>query len=496
MKTCIKTIGLNLIALILFSVLFQNCTQPEKVVADFEWTTSSEDARALFLEGLKLVDVNDNTSSRDYFNQAIELDPDFAMAYIFRSFSSGSNEEFVNDTKKGMSLAEKCTEGEKKLIAVSETYLTNENDKRLSLLKEMTTMFPESARAWLNLGFAFEGRDERLDARNAFQKSIELDPNWVGGYVGLGTSYLFNSPTDFEKAKTNLSKAVDLDPKIGFSQINLGDAHRAMDNLDEAKNCYSKAMELNPKDFVAYSKRGHVNTFLGNMEEARKDFAASDKINPYGLNQFSAYTYLYAGDPDASLAALEKQAQQYDSLDLDDSRKLGGKWGCVNSCILIALHHNKPDHFAKLKPLRTELDAASTASLDSEDAQRQRDSRNARHDALEAAMLGDFQTAVAKAEEVKTLQSVNMTPTSLYGYNFIMGYIHHRQANYDMAVTHFSKGNPNWVYNKYYLAKSYEAAGQMDKAMPLYKEIAVYNFNGVDYALIRNEVREKVSNSL
>jgi hypothetical protein len=32
------------------------------------------------------------------------------------------------------------------------------------------------------------------------------------------------------------------------------------------------------------------------------------------------------------------------------------------------------------------------------------------------------------------------------------------------------------------------AAGNKDKAEALYKDISTYNFNGIDYALVRNEV--------
>jgi hypothetical protein len=48
--------------------------------------------------------------------------------------------------------------------------------------------------------------------------------------------------------------------------------------------------------------------------------------------------------------------------------------------------------------------------------------------------------------------------------------------------------DPLSVYTKYWLAKSNEAAGNKEKAEALYKDISTYNFNGIDYALVRNEV--------
>jgi hypothetical protein len=44
---------------------------------------------------------------------------------------------------------------------------------------------------------------------------------------------------------------------------------------------------------------------------------------------------------------------------------------------------------------------------------------------------------------------------------------------------------------RHWLAKSNEAAGNKDKAEALYKDISMYNFNGIDYALIRNEVMNR-----
>jgi len=495
MKNHNALLTISWIPLILIAILLQFCgpkEEPKEEATDFEWTTSSEEARTAFNEGVRLLDVGDNSGSRDFFQQALEKDPNFAMAYVYRSYS-GSNEEFVSDTKKAQELAEKSSKGEKLLIELSETYVNDDADGRLALSVAMTDTFPGSARAWLNLGFEYDSRNEITNAEKALSRSIELDPNWAGGYTFLGNLYLFNEPKDFEKAKSNFIKAAKLEPRLAFPQINLGDAYRALDDLENAIKYYSKALEIDSKNFVALSKRGHANSFLGNLEEARQDYSESDKYNPYGLNLFSALSYLYGDDPDASLAALEGQIQQYDDLDIDDSRKTGGKWGCVNSCIMIALHYNKPDHFVKLKPMRTELDAASTSSYDNEQGKNNRAARNAYIDGLEAAMNGDYETAIAKAEENKSHKSSSTGTNRFYNYNFLMGYTYYKQEDYEKALEYFGNGSPNWVYNKYYIAKSYEANGNMDMAMPLYNEIAIYNFNGIGYALIRNEVREKVS---
>ena len=110
---------------------------------------------------------------------------------------------------------------------------------------------------------------------------------------------------------------------------------------------------------------------------------------------------------------------------------------------------------------------------------------------LAAAADGKLDDAKTKAEEIKTtLQPVN-DPTKLQGYEMVMGYISMKEKKYADAAAHFEKTNPNDIYNKYWTAMAYEAAGNKDKSNSLYKEIAAYNFNDVGNALIRNEVKEK-----
>lgn len=46
------------------------------------------------------------------------------------------------------------------------------------------------------------------------------------------------------------------------------------------------------------------------------------------------------------------------------------------------------------------------------------------------------------------------------------------------------------------LAKANKAAGNKDKAMAEYKEVAAYNFNDIRNALVRSEVKKKINNTL
>ena len=68
-----------------------------------------------------------------------------------------------------------------------------------------------------------------------------------------------------------------------------------------------------------------------------------------------------------------------------------------------------------------------------------------------------------------------------------------KEKKYSDALSHFEKANPNSVYTNYFKALANEATGNKDKAIELLKQVSVYNFNGVDYAVIRNEVKKKLA---
>ncbi|MDP4265797.1 MAG: tetratricopeptide repeat protein, partial [Bacteroidota bacterium] len=67
-----------------------------------------------------------------------------------------------------------------------------------------------------------------------------------------------------------------------------------------------------------------------------------------------------------------------------------------------------------------------------------------------------------------------------------------KEKKYTDAISHFEKANPTTIYTKYWQAMANEAAGNKDKAQELFKQVSVYNFNGIDYALVRNEVKKKL----
>lgn len=459
------------------------------------WTTASDEAMKNFKKGLLLSDVGDDYSARAYFDNAIELDPGFAMAYIYRSFSSGSAKEFTNDTKKAMSLIDSVSDGEKLLIKINQTYLENDAARRIEICKKLVELHPECPRALITLGFEYQSRNEEDLARSTFEKAKTLKGDWAGINTSLGYSYVFNTPVDFEKGRDYLKKAADLQPELAFTHINLGDAYRALDDLENAKLEYSKAIEINPEHFISHTKRGHANSFLGNYEDARNDYQVARKYSEYGnqVYDFEAFTYLYEGNPKKCLDWLENQVKTIDNLDMTDERKKAGKYQCYDECAWIAFHFNYSEQLAKYIQARNELNLEIIEDIGTEGQLNQAKADNVFWEGIELALKGDYENAKIKAEANKNFLAYSTSPNKLFNHHLLMGIIHYKQADFEKAIEHFESSFPNLIYNKYFLAKAYEGAGKTDMANKLYQEVSIFNFNNVWYAVVRNEVKEKVA---
>src|SRR5690242_19361206 len=93
--------NLCFVAAVLFG--FAGCkqseTQMETKAAPTELPVNSSSPEAIdaFTQVMEFLDVGNTQQARVYFSKAIELDTNFASAYIFRSGTSPSNEHFRSD---------------------------------------------------------------------------------------------------------------------------------------------------------------------------------------------------------------------------------------------------------------------------------------------------------------------------------------------------------------------------------------------------------------
>lgn len=460
-------------------------------------SSSSNEAIAELVKGLEIQDLGNEQKARPHFEKALELDPNFVSAQMYRSFNSSSPKDWSENRDKFLAMRDKANEGETIMMDIFSAYMENDDLKAVELSKQLVSKYPNSARAYDQLAQAYRTIDDTENARANWKKAIELNPNFIPAISNLGRSYLFSSPKDYAIAQKNMEKVVTLAPESSMAHIDLGDCYRAQDNLDKALEHYTKASNLDPQDEVAFAKMGHANSFLGNFDEARKNYQNARAVSEFGVGFYhdEACTYLYQNDHEKALAFLMESAKEVEKTNAPESNKTIAIRNCIYPSAMIAMHHGKTDQLNEIVELMKMNSEQVAKDVGAKGFTLNEKARMHYFNAMVLASQGNFEEAINEAEMIRAILEPSNDPNKLRNYHRAHTLINYKQENYDAALEHASKLDPDNVYDQYWMAKVNEMVGNTDIAMDMYKEIANHRFNNVGYALIRNEVNETLANA-
>lgn len=458
-------------------------------------TTASDAARAAFVQGEAYLDVGRNDQAREAFRKAVELDPRFTYAWLKLAVAASSPGEFREAMRKATATAEGKSQGEKLLVAVNETYLSADADRRLELAKELVAAYPRSPRARLAHGFALQSLDRHDEARAEFSVAVKLEPNLYAAHAALGFSYLFNEPRDPATAVAHMEHGLELSPREAKAHEAAGDGYRALGDLPGARTAYSRALELDPELSVASLKKGHVNSFLAHFDEARRDYEAGVRgavgANRVSFANYRAFVHLHAGRPDEAIRELRDVAREAAGSDLPADDRFGARVFTLTNAAAIALHHGRTDQAQSILEERARAVRSEAERLGDTDFMRRQEADIRLWNARLALSLGDIGGADRELDLHRELLASDRDPTRLQGYHLVKGLIALAEDRSHRAVRELRQADPEDQYAKFHLALALEGAGRRAESKRLFREVADFNFNSVDYALVRNEALKR-----
>ena len=157
-------------------------------------------------------------------------------------------------------------------IAVLETTLTLIRDTE-NTTQNPTEIAELKVQSHTNLGLAYYQDGNIEEAITAYQKAVQLAPNFADAYGGLGVIYWRSG--DLDAAIRHCQKAIKIAPEnIEFHQ-NLTQIYWQKGMYDRAAIGYRIILELNPLDENALHHLGII--LLSKQEYAMKRFLASKK---------------------------------------------------------------------------------------------------------------------------------------------------------------------------------------------------------------------------
>jgi tetratricopeptide (TPR) repeat protein len=459
-------------------------------------STQSATARAEFLRGVHDFDIERPPQmARQHFDRAIAADPNFALGHLYAAYAAPSVAGYRNHLDEAVRLASNASPAEQLLIRTEQKGLDNDVNGQMALAQQMVQMSPSDPRAYGYLAGVQLNAGRRAEARATLDRATQIDPNFTPSWIQLGNSYLLTEPRDVAKSESYIRRAMALQPDQPFVHDYMGDVYRAENNLPQARAEYTRMIELDPSNAGAYQQRGHVNSFLGNFSEARSDYdravALADPTQKPGFAVYHAYVNVYADDPSAAEAELERIAGSVDAMNIPNA--VGSKIGAYSDIARIALHKGHLDVAQRaVDQLRTLYREQS--AMGRTDAFRRGNEANIDYwEGMLAARRGDFVTARSKAQDMMAQVAQDQSPRKNEGAHELLGMADLLQKNYDAAAGHFAEANPDDIYVAYQRALALEGAGRNAEAQQLFRRVAGWNFNGSDTALVKREAARKVT---
>jgi len=254
-----------------------------------------------------------------YFQQAIEIDPAYALAYAgiadcYISFAVPQymmgitpEAEAINKARAAAQRAVELDEllPEAHLMLGAAFFLTGDAAARRELERTLE-LNPNLAQAHSYYGTALfmEGRHE--EGITEIQRARDLDPlsTFFNSNLGLGFHWLRR----YDEAVAVLQKTIEMDPNFARAHWGLGLVYEQQKGYDEAIAEFQKAEQLSNGGSVALSALGHIYAVTGRRAEA--ELILARLLALYEQNLASPYyiaaVYAGLGDKDQAFAWLER----------------------------------------------------------------------------------------------------------------------------------------------------------------------------------------------
>jgi len=227
--------------------------------------TENVEAYREYLEGIALMPnrkVDDMREAARHFERAIQVDPDYAQAYVALADAYQLLHEYAGGNA-----------GDPARIA---DYL----DRALKLA-------PDLGEAYASRG-SFERDTGKFAASEGdFQRAIVLAPSYASGFQWYGELLVYDLK-DFVRSEQMLRRAVALDPLSPIVQDQLIQPLIAANHLDQARSELVKLQREHPDFAQGYMTQARLGMAQGDLVAALRGLREQQARDPAALNRVRA----------------------------------------------------------------------------------------------------------------------------------------------------------------------------------------------------------------
>jgi len=455
-------------------------SSPAQEKAKLTFTTHSEKARSFFEQGLAKYDRARSKEATGLFQQALEADPNFAMAHLFRGLAGDS----VPHIRKAAEMAEKVTEVERLFILSWKAQSDSQLLKAAEQMEQAVKLLPTEARLRMRLAVLYNATNRRDEAIAELKRAIESDAKFAPAHNLLGQIYI--TAGDFAHAIEARETYARLLPDEAEPYQALAHTYQQKQQFDKAVAYYTRALKINPDYINVYRRRGDAKFFAGDIAGARADYRAglerAKGADRPGLLFAAAFTYVHQGEIDEAAKYYQQaiaiaEAEKEHVMISSGWDALGRSYLEAGRLIEAANAYRKGFEASRRAPDYSETDKLLWEGRH----------RHARGRIL--AKLGEFDAAMEHAEWIRLEleKAGNPNPAYMKSYHYMVGYILVEKRDFNGALEHLKQSNTEDVFIKLLIARAYAGLNDRANAAKLMNEIASYTLGSVPSSIARPE---------
>jgi eukaryotic-like serine/threonine-protein kinase len=260
-------------------------------------TTNSLEALKAYTLGFKTLREKGDAEAIPFFKRAIELDPNFALAYgrLGVNYTNLNQPHLAADyMKKAFDLRDRVTEREKlHVTALYSTFATGELEKANQTYELWIQVYPRDITAYINLGSSYMVLGQYEKAATETREAIRVEPNFVVGYSNLGQIYL--ALNRFDEARATTEEALGRKVENIYLHLNLYALAFFRGNVAAMKQQADWAIGKPGAEDWMLSLESDTEAWSGKLGKARElsrqaveSARRSDEKEPAGLWQANA----------------------------------------------------------------------------------------------------------------------------------------------------------------------------------------------------------------
>lgn len=471
------------IGLFIFALILCSCAKPDPGIPI---TTSSNEAKDLFVQGRDLYENVERSAAAKLFDQAIAKDSAFALAYLYRATSGGGAQVVRANLAKAQALTGKVSEGERTLINYMQANSDANRPKQKEYLDSLLAKFPDDKRVRLTAGLYFQTIGDYGSALDSYTKATEIDSTYAAAYNFIG--YTNIAQGNLDAAEKPFKKYISLLPNKPNPYDSYAELLLKMGRYDESIVQYQKAYDTDNLFVGSLSGIANNCIFKGDFAKAREyqqmHFDKAPQVNEKLSAMFNkALSFMYENKLDDAIKAFEQRRA------FAEKEKQPG--AMVSS---IAYQGFALSEMGKAADGVKKYEEA-IATIDKADlTPRQKENLLAFSNFWRAfghAQDNKLDKARVRAELFKKDVEARNNPDEKISLEQALALIDYKGGKYDAAVERLSKLEPNpWVM--FYQAQALLKKGDKEAAKSLFTKILNWNQNSIYLAAVWNRTHKEL----